>query len=56
MLGALGLSGLKLAQSDSLTIVGATTASIDKGRVETVHVKVLIIDEEAFSYCRVTVI
>ena len=56
MFGALRLSGLELAESDSLAIIGTSTASVDKGRVETVHIEVLIVDEEAFAYCGVAVI
>ena len=51
-----GLAGTELAQSDSLAVVGATPTSVNKGRVETMHVEVLIVDKEAFSNSRVTVI
>lgn len=56
LLGTHRLSWLKLAQGNALAVVGATATSVDKGRVETVHVEVLIVDEETFAYCRVTVI
>ena len=47
---------LKAAQSDALALVGASTAAIDQRRVEAVHVKVLIVDEEALSDCGVAII
>ena len=56
LLGTDRLSWLKLAQGNALAVVGATAASVNKGRVVTVHIEVLIVDEEAFAYCRVTVI
>ena len=56
LLGTGSLFRLKLAQGDALAVVGATATSVDKGRVVTVHIKVLIVDEEAFAYSRVTVI
>ena len=46
----------ELAQSDALAIIRTTAPSIDKRRVEPVHVEMLIIDEETLSYSRVTVI
>ena len=51
-----GASRLELAQSDTLTIVGATTSAIDKRRVVPVDFEMLVIDEETLSYGRVTVI
>ena len=46
----------ELAKSDSLAIVRATSASIDKRWMEPMHIEVLVIDEEALAYCRVAVI
>ena len=53
---AIRLSGAELAQGDSLAVIGASTTSIDKGRVETMHIKVIIVDEEAFTYCSVSIV
>jgi hypothetical protein len=47
---------LEAAKCNALALIGATTAPIDKGRVEAVHIEVLIIDEETLSYCSVTVV
>ena len=51
-----GLPRAEFAESDALTIVGPTPATIHKGRMEPMHVEVIIVDEEAFAYCRVPVI
>ena len=51
-----GLSGAELAESDSLAVIGPATTSINKGRVEAVHIEVLIVDEEALAHGSVSVI
>ena len=51
-----GLSWAELAQGDALAIIGATSATINKGWVEPMHVEVIIVDEEAFTDSRVSII
>ncbi len=55
-LAVLWLAGAELAKSDALSIVGASSTSVDKGRVVAVHVEVLIVDEESFAHCSVSVV
>jgi hypothetical protein len=55
-LGAVGLARTELAESDSLAVVGSASASVDKGRVVAVHIEVLVVDEETFTYRGVPVI
>ena len=49
-------SRAELAKCDSLTVIRPATASINKGRMETVHIKVLIVDKEALTHSSVPVI
>ena len=51
-----GCSGAEFAESDALAIIGASSAAIDKRRMESVHVEVLTVDEEAFTDSGVPVI
>ena len=51
-----GGSGAELAKSDPLAIIRPTATSINKGRVETVHIEVLIVDKEALAHGSVSVI
>ena len=51
-----GGSGAELAKSDSLAVIRPATTSINKGRVEAVHIEVLIVDKEALTYGSVSVI
>ena len=51
-----GGSGAELAKSDSLAVIGPATTSINKGRVEAVHIEVLIVDKEALTHGSVSVI
>ena len=51
-----GSSRAELAKRDSLAVIRSTTTSINKGRVESVHIEVLIVDKEALTYCSVSVI
>ena len=51
-----GSSRAELAKRDSLAVIRSTTTSINKGRVESVHIKVLIVDKEALTYGSVSVI
>ena len=51
-----GTSRDELAKRDSLTVIRSTTTSINKGRVESVHIEVLIVDKEALTYGSVSVI
>ena len=44
------------AQRDSLAIVWPASTAVDEGRVESVDIKVLVIDEEPFSHRRVSVL
>ena len=50
------LSGAELAKCDSLSIIRSAASSVDKGRVEPMHIEVLVINEETFSNCGVPVI
>lgn len=45
----------EFAKSDTFSLVWGTSASVDKWRVEPVHIIVLIIDEEAFAYSHVAI-
>ena len=56
LLVASGRLGLHSAQRDALAIVGAASSPIDERRVEPVHVKVLIVNEETFSHSCVTIV
>ena len=51
-----GGSGAELAKSDSLAVIRPATTSINKGRVEAVHIEVLIVDKEALTHGSVSVI
>ena len=51
-----GGSGAELAKSDSLAVIGPATTSINKGRVEAVHIEVLIVDKETLTHGSVSVI
>ena len=51
-----GSSRAELAKRDSLAVIRSTTTSINKGRVETMHIEVLIVNKEALTYCSVSVI
>ncbi len=53
---AYGLLGHELAQSDALTVIGTSASAVDKGRVEPMHIEVLIVNEETFADRRVAVI
>ena len=55
LISSLGV-GLKAAESDSFTIVGCSSASVNKWRVESVHIKVNIVNEKAFTNSSVTVV
>ena len=49
-------SRTELAKSNSLAIIGTTTAPVNKGRVVSMHIKVIIVDEEALSHSGVSVV
>jgi hypothetical protein len=49
-------SRLDLAESDAFSIVGASSSSIDEGRVESVDVEVLVVDEETFTNSGISVV
>ena len=51
-----GSSRAELAKRDSLAVIRSATTSINKGRVETVHIKVFIVNKEALAYGSVSVI
>ena len=51
-----GLSGTELAKCNAFTIIRTSTTSVNKGRVEPMHVKVIIVDEETLAHSRVSVI
>lgn len=53
---ALGNAWAELAQGDSLSVVWATSASVNKGRVVPVHVEMLVVNEETLTHSRVSVI
>ena len=51
-----GLPRAEFAESDALAVVGPTPATIHKGRVEPMHVEVIIVDEKALTDSRVPII
>ena len=47
---------LEADETDALAVLGAATPTIDERRVESVHVKVDIVDEEALANCDIAVL
>ena len=54
--GACGSSGSELAKSDALAIIGATSTSVDKGRVVPVNIEMIVVNEETFTDSSVSII
>lgn len=52
---ALGVLRLESAECNSFSVVWATSASVDEGRVKSMHVVVLVVDEETLTDSRVSV-
>ena len=50
-----GALGLEPGKRDALSVIGSSSASVDKRGMESVYIVVLIIDEEPFSYSGVAV-
>jgi hypothetical protein len=48
-------AGLESAQGNSLSLIRATSTTVDKWRVEPMDIVVLIVNEEPFSDCIVAV-
>ena len=51
-----GLSWSIFAEGNSFAIISATSTPIDKGRMESVHIKVIVVNKETLSDGRVPVI
>jgi hypothetical protein len=50
-----GRARLELAQGNALSLVRATSASVDKRWVEPMHVVVLIVNKESLAYCAISI-
>ena len=51
----MGRAWLELAEGNALSLVRATSASVDKRWVEAMHVVVLIVYKESLAYCAISI-